>query len=224
MSFFKRSESPIERYRRLRAAGKQLITKMYDAAKGPQYDIIKAARKLTLPVQDQTLIFDGETDTTALADFYLHEMRFGGKRVVDVLADSGAELTQDERDLLAAHRNSRCSLFAIISADPVASQIKLRDVLEPRAPEVACTDINLSKCSATKPGDLLFTRLLHCADIEMSGGLVFAFRAVYRVELLNAYTARMRAVAEKERSQRTYVFFYQKNRELGMPQAYQDVA
>ena len=69
MSFFKRSESPIERYRRLRAAGKQLITKMYDAAKGPQHDIIKAARKLTLPVQDQTLIFDGETDTTALADF-----------------------------------------------------------------------------------------------------------------------------------------------------------
>ena len=58
-------------------------------------------------------------------------MRFGGKRVVDVLADSSAELAQDERDLLAAHRNSRCSLFAIISADPVASQIKLRDVLEP---------------------------------------------------------------------------------------------
>jgi len=49
VSFFKRSESPIERYRRLRAAGKQLITKMYDAAKGPEYDIIKAAKKLTLP-------------------------------------------------------------------------------------------------------------------------------------------------------------------------------
>jgi hypothetical protein len=83
------------------------------------------------------LNFDGETDTTALADFYLHEMRFGGKRIVDVLADPDTELTQDERDLLAAHRNSRCSLFAIISADAVACQIELRDLLEPAVPEVA---------------------------------------------------------------------------------------
>jgi hypothetical protein len=150
-------------------------------------------------------------------------MRFGGKRIVDVMADSGAELTQDERDLLAAHRNSRCSLFAIISADSVACQIKLRDLLEPAVPEVALTDINLSKCSAAKPGDLFFTRLLHCADIDMGAGLFFGFRAIYRVDLLNAYEARMRTVAEKERSQRRYVFFYQKNRELGMPQAYEEV-
>ena len=90
-------------------------------------------------------------------------------------------------------------------------------------PEVALTDINLSKCSAAKPGDLLFTRVLHVAEIGMSGGFFFAFGAIHRVGLLNAYEARMRAVAEKERSQRTYVFFYQKNRELGMPQAYEDV-
>jgi len=223
VSFFKRSESHIERYRRLRAAGKQLITKMYDAAKGPQYEIIKAAKKLTLPLQNRTLIFDGETDTTALADFYLHEMRFDGKRIVDVLADSGAELTPDERDLLAAHRNSRCSLFAIISADSVACQINLRDLLEPAAPEVALTDINLSNCSAAKPGDLLFTRPLHCADIDMSAGLFFAFGAIHRIGLLNSYEARMRTVGEKERAQRRYVFFYQKNRELGMPQAYEEV-
>jgi len=114
-------------------------------------------------------------------------------------------------------------VFVIISADAVASQIKLRDLLEPEAPEVALTDINLSKCSAAKPGDLLFTRLLHCADIAMGGGLFFAFGSIYRIDLLNAYEARMRTVAENERSQRTYVFFYQKNRELGMPQAYEEV-
>lgn len=221
--FFERSESHIERYRRLRALGKQLISKMYEVAKGPQYDIIKAARKLTVPVQDRTLIFDGETDTTALADFYFHEMRFGGKRIVDVLADSVAELTQEERDLLAAHRNSRCSLFMIVSADSVACQIKLRDLLEPAAPEVALTDISLSQCSAAKPGDLLFTRLLRCADINMSAGLFFAFGAIHRIELLNAYKARMLTVLEKEHWQRTYIFFYQKNRDFGMPQAYEEV-
>jgi len=70
----------------------------------------------------------------------------------------------------------------------------------------------------------LFTRVLHCADVQMSGGLFFAFRAMDRVDLLNAYEARMRTVSENERSQRTYIFFYQKNRELGMAQAYEDVA
>jgi hypothetical protein len=123
--------------------------------------------------------------------------------------------SQDERDLLAAHCNSRCSLFAIISADAVAYQLKLRDVLEPAVPEVALTDINLSKCSAAKPGDLLFTRVLHVAEIGMSGGFFFAFGAIHRVGLLNAYEARMRAVAEKERSQRTYVFFLPKEPGVG---------
>src|SRR5947208_2922281 len=87
-------------------------------------------------------------------------MRFGGKRIVDVLADSGAELTQDERDLLAAHRNSRSSLFVIVSADSVACQIKLRDPLQPSTLEVALTDINLSRCSATKPGEQCLLRFL----------------------------------------------------------------
>ena len=124
MSFFKRRESHIERYRRLRAAGKQLITKMYDAAKGPQYDIIRAAKKLTLPLQNRTLIFDGETDTTALADFYLHEMRFGGKRIVDVLADSGAELTPDERD--EYETNIRFGNFIALIQAKARRMLKLR--------------------------------------------------------------------------------------------------
>ncbi len=133
MNVVNRDESRIERDRRLRAVGKKLISKMYDAAKGPPYDIIKAAKKLTIPMEERTLIFDGETDTNALADFYLHEMRFGGRRIVDVLADSEADLSPEERELLAAHRNSRCSLFAIVSADSGACQIQLRDLLEPGA-------------------------------------------------------------------------------------------
>lgn len=223
VTVFNRSENHIEHYRRLRATGKQLISKMYDAAKGPQYSIIKAAKKLTLPVHEHTLVFDGETDTNALADFYLHEMRFGGKRIVDVLADSGVELTPDERDVLTGHCNSRCSLFVIVSVDPDACQTKLRDLLEPEAPEVAFTDINLSNCSSVEPGDMLFTRLVHCAGVTMGAGLFFAFRAVHRIHLLNAYQARMRTVTAKERSERTYVFFYQKNRQLGVPQAYAEV-
>src|SRR4051812_9625064 len=114
--------------------GKGLITKMYDATKGPQFDMIKAAKKLTIPVHGRTVCFDGETDTNALADFYLHEMRYGGKRIVDLLAESGADLTLDERELLEGHRQARCSLFAITRVDPIACQVHLHDLLETEAP------------------------------------------------------------------------------------------
>ena len=196
---------------------------MYEVARGPQYDIGKAARKLTLPVQGRTLIFDGESDTTALADFYLHEMRYGGKRIVDVLADSGVELTPDEAELLAAHRNSHCSLFEIVGTDPVAAQIKVRDLLAPGASEISFTDITLSKGLGIGRGDLLFARLVYGSGIHMSAGLFFPFDAIHRTHLINAYNARMRTVAERDRAQRTYIFFYQKSRELGLEHAYQEI-
>ena len=121
------------------------------------------------------------------------------------------------------HRDSCCSLFEIISTDSDACQIQLRDLLLPSSPDVSLTDFNLSHSSAVRLGDLLFTRVLRCADICMSGGLFFAFAASHRMGLLDTYEARMRTVIENERSQRTFVFFYQKNREFGMPQAYEEV-
>jgi hypothetical protein len=196
---------------------------MYEVAKEPHYDLIKAAKKLTLPVQARTLVFDGESDTAALADFYFHEMRYGGKRIVDVLAESGADLTLEEAEMLEAHRHARCSLFEHVSADPVTAQIHLRDLLEPGAPDAAMTDINLSHSPALQPGDMLFTRLVRCADLTMGAGMVFVFRAVHRIHLLNAYEARLGTVDEKERSPRTFVFFFKKNRELGCPREYVEV-
>jgi hypothetical protein len=217
------SEPKVERYRRLRATGKQVIGKLYAAAKDPRFDIIKAAKKLTMHVVDRTVVFDGENDTAALADFFFHEMRFGGKRILDVLAESNTDLTTDERDVLAAHCASRCSLLEFVSAAPATCDVRLRDLLEPGPEPIMLTDISMSHGTALKPGDLLFTRLVHCQGITLGAGLFFGFRAVHRLHLINAFHARMSTVAEKERSQRMYVFFYRKHRELGVAQAYVDV-
>jgi hypothetical protein len=179
----------IERYRQLRATGKRLISKLYAAARGALYDSVKAAKKLTMPVYGRTIVFDGETDMNALADFFLHEMRFGGKRIADVLAESGVDLPPDERQLLAAHRASRCSLFQVIGVNPSACQLSLRDVLEPGPSDVVLTDISLSNCGAVTPGSLIFTRIVHCDGFYISAGFFFGFRASQRVALLNAYQA-----------------------------------
>jgi hypothetical protein len=223
MSILERSETQVDRYRQLRACFQEVVSKMYDASARPEFDLLKAARKLTLPVEDETVIFDGEVDTNAFAHFYLREMRFGGKSIADVLADSAVDLTSDERLVLEAYRAARCSLFEVIQVHPAACQVDLHDLLEPGTLDVSFTDISLSNCGAMHPGDLLFTPLVHCDGVYMSGGVFFAFQAVRRIYLLNAYHARMRTVDEKEKSQRTFIFFYQKNREFGAEQEYRDM-
>ena len=68
--------SIIDDYKRLRAASQVLVSKLRDAVPPFEFDIVKAAKKLTIPTQGRTLIFDeGETETAALMDFYLHEFR-----------------------------------------------------------------------------------------------------------------------------------------------------
>ena len=49
--------------------------------------MIKAATMLTLPVSERTLLFDGETDMNALADFWIHELRRGGKIMMEHIAE-----------------------------------------------------------------------------------------------------------------------------------------
>lgn len=213
-------ESHLEHYRRLRMAGRQLISKLHEVARDPSFDLFKAGRKLTIPVRGRTFIFDSPGQMGVLMDFYFHEMRYANRRIVDVLAESNTELTPDEHDLLTAHRVSHCSFFTALSSDPDICQIRLQDLLEPKATEIPLTDISLSQTITC--GDLLFMRIVNCQGVHMSGGIFFPFRAVHRLHLLNAYAERMRTVPDKERSLRAYVFFFRRCREIGIDHAYEE--
>jgi hypothetical protein len=211
----------IEIYRHVLMTGRQVILKLHQTAKHPDFDLSQAARKLTLKMRDRMLLFIGSEEMPALMDFFFHEMRYRGRRIVDVLAESGADLTEDEREVLNARRVARCSLFSIVSVDPDACLVRLRDQLDSAASESDMTDINLSK-SPIALGDLLFTRLVTCRGIHMGGGILFPFAAVHRLHLLNSYFERMRTVPDKERSLRSYVFFFRKCREIGIRHAYEE--
>jgi hypothetical protein len=58
--------------------------------------MLRAAKKLTIPIQSGTLVFDGETATSALMDFYMHEFFKGGRRMVDCCDPVAAGLSQKE--------------------------------------------------------------------------------------------------------------------------------
>ncbi|MGI8604911.1 MAG: hypothetical protein ACR2OZ_18225 [Verrucomicrobiales bacterium] len=220
------SEQPdlIERYKRLRIIGRGLVPKVLEATRHLDFDMIKAAKKLTLPVSGRTLIFDeGETDTNAFIDFYLHEFRVGGRRVVDCCDPEAMGLSPDERDLLEAHRSTRASLFDVLAVDAANELLQMRDLLASDKPDVRLTDLSLSSMDNVAGNLLLFVRVLACQGIEMSSGCFFSFSPRHRQRLLDAHALRMKTVAPAEYSQRTFIFFYQRHREFGEAEAYAEV-
>jgi len=51
-----------------------------EATRHLDFDMVKAARKMTLPTEERTFIFDSETDQNALLDFYVCEYRRGERQ------------------------------------------------------------------------------------------------------------------------------------------------
>lgn len=213
----------IKDYKRLRAAGRELIGKI-NTGIPLDFDLMKAAKKLTIPVRGRTFIFDDEElDSTALIDFFLHEFRSGGRRPIDCCDPDRMGLSADERALLAAHKTSRTSLFEITASDPKTARLTFRDVLEPETPEVLLSDISLSSCPSAARKPLAFMRVLECMGIQMTSGLFFIFSSGLRETLLEDYRARMHSVPASESAQRAFIFFYQRHRAYGEAQRFADV-
>ena len=211
----------IDDYKRFRAASKGLVSKLRDAVPPFEFDIVKAAKKLTIPTQGRTLIFDeGETETAALMDFYLHEFRAGGRRLIDCCDPEKAGLLADEKALLDAHKSSRASLFEVVETEPKTARLRLRDMLEPWEPDVMLSDLSMSSAKDLPGSVLLYLRVMSCQNIQMSSGCFFTFSMRQRERLLSAFSSRMKTVPPGERSQRAFIFFYQRYREFGEPQAY----
>ncbi len=214
----------IKDYKRLRAAGRELIGKITTDVVPLDFDLVKAAKKLTIPVRGRTVIFDDEEfDSTALIDFFLHEFRVGGRRPIDCCDPDRMGLSADERALLMAHKAARTSLFETMASDPKTARLTLRDVLEPETPEVLLSDISFSSSSSAANRPLVFLRVLECTGIQMSSGLFFTFPAGLRETLREAYQARMNSVPASERAQRAFIFFFQRHRACGEAHAFADV-
>jgi len=213
------SQKNIEQYKHLRAVDRGLQTKVRDATQSLDFDILKAAKKLTIPVSGRTLVFEGEEDSTALMDFFFHEFRKGSRRLLDCCDPDAMGLSPDERDLLEAHRQGRTSLFDIVGTDGKNAQVHLRDVLAPGERDVMLTDIALSEMSEIAWQGVLFVRVLACQGIEMSSGCFFAFSREHRERLCDGYSHRMKTVPAGDVSERRFIYFFQQHREFGDAQA-----
>ena len=188
------------------------------------FDIIKAAKKMTLPIAEQTLIFDGETDQNALLDFYVCEYRRGGKTKVEACESQATNLSPLQAEQLRALRASSTSLFEAHSVIAVRHQIILRDLLEPERPDFPLTDMGLSATvNRYNARILLFTRIISLYGFHMTSGFSFGFSPTHGPMLVAGYHERMKTVLPQDRAERRFVFFYQMHQKYGQEQEYQDV-
>ena len=211
-----------QRYEMVRALSKSVNSKLLGHRWPFENSVVKSARKLTVPVQERSIVFEDELDSAALADFHYHEMRFGGKRLVD-WADAGT-LGLDEREasLLDAMRAARAGFFDVVEANPKDATIRLKSILPEAGEEVVLSDIALSACANEIGPILLFVRVVRFEDVAMSSGVFFGFPMGERERLLTAHRIRMGTVKEADRSLRRFVFFYRQFQQHGLNQALAD--
>ena len=212
-------------YKELRAASKSVHSKVLDATKGLKgFDLIKIARRLTLPISGQTLLFHDETAQNAFFDFWYHEYRVEGRSLAESVDTAKAGLTELELKMLEAHRRSRTSLFQIEEAFPIEHQVRMRDLLEPEQPEIVLTDFGLSE--SLTPQVLkaaLFFRLVTLGEVSMSSGVFFVFPKPFLPEVLRTYDQNRKFVPAADLPQKRFIFFFRRYHLTGVEQQYQDI-
>ena len=211
-------------YQEIRAAGKAMHSKVTKATIHLEFNMLRIAKRMTLPLAGRTLVFDGEAAQNAFFDFWLHEYRVNGKSLVESVDPVAAGLDPLETETLEAHRQARTSFFATEAVLPDSHQVRLRDLLEPDRPETLLTDLGLSASMQFIGTRLaLFCRRVVVRDLAMTSGFSFGFEPEHVPGILQAHRQRMKKVAPPDFSEARFVFFFQKHRQKGVEQEYQDV-
>jgi hypothetical protein len=211
-------------YQTIRAAGKAMHPKALDATRHLDFNPIRIAKRMTLPVTGRTLVFDGEVAQNAFFDFWTHEYRVDGKTLIEHVDPAAAGLSPLETEVLQAARQARTSFFQIEEVAPAEPQLRLRDLLEPDRPDAWLTDLGMSDSMRRFRVKLaLFCRLITVRDITMTSGFSFGFEPDRVPGMLQAYRQKTKKVPPEALPEARFIFFFGKFRQLGIEQSYQDV-
>ena len=184
------------------------------------FDLVSAATKLSLSVQQKTLIFENETEQPALVDFYLFDYRPKGKSLAESCAFAPGDLTPLESAIHRENLASHTSLFEVREVHPEQPCILLRDRLNPTAPERWLTDFSLSATFRRMDRKVfMFTRTIAHQSIHHTGGFSFIFDEKVGHALAEEYRRATWSVPTPLRDRRRTGWFLHHNRQHGLPQA-----
>jgi hypothetical protein len=218
------ADSPeIVTYKRIRAAGKSWCSKIMAHPACKHFEIVKAAKKLTLSVEDRTIIFEDEAEQAVLMDYFLFDYCPDGKSLAESCVFTPGELTPIEAEFHQANLVSRTSLFEVTGVHDREPKILLRDRLTKDTPELWLTDVGLSETFRRMRQILLYTRVVNLKGLHFTGGFSFVFDLKHASALTDGYGRAMWSIPESRRAHRRTGFFLGLNRKIGMEQAYHDI-
>ncbi len=105
-------------------------------------------------------------------DFIINERINGDKSSAQLFLESKHTKNDIEKEILNAQISSYTSLFEVHSINRNTKVVTLKDLLKKRA-SIGITDIGLSE--SLDRNILIFTRIIHFDDFNMSSGLAFLF-------------------------------------------------
>jgi len=215
----------VAQYIEIRKAALALYRRFLEASGRVNYSPLHAARRLTLARSGKTLIFADEADSAAFADYVMFEFAVDGTTLIQRVAPMLTDLSDLDQEILKGWLNPRTSLFQITAAQAAHQRVELQDLLEPERPRLWFSDINLSRSMdgmVVRPA--LFSRLVSVAGLCIGSGSFFIFHPELVPGLVQSYRRKMKSVPEAERSERRFIHFYQKNRDLGEPRMVEDAS
>ena len=185
----KSSQILIKRYIQIRNISKELNSKIIKNGFNRNI-IMKAAGLLGIAGKNDSVTFASEAESDVLTDFVIYERISGSRSVVETYQEKIVGINNIEKIILEAFTSSYTSLFKIIAVSEPEKTLLISDILN-KKDNLKLIDINFSETS--KPGMLLFTRLVPFNKFNMTSGISFIFPDSQEKYLINKHrtTGRM---------------------------------
>jgi len=157
------------------------------------------------------LVFDSENETKYLFDRIIYDVPWDGKSAVEHFeAEDDSQLSEMEKEILQAMKNSYFSLFEVVGSVS-GEYVQLADLLLDN--QIELMDISMS--ITVSEGTLLATRILNIQDICMTTGAGYPFQAEQKDILISELKAQQTARrGRRNRSIRSKDFSDPKNYSL----------
>jgi hypothetical protein len=201
-------------YRDIRESGKELGSKIFNyVVDKNKHELISAAKILGL-WDGRKFIFDSEEDSNTLMDFMVFEKPGQNTPAFKRFHLSNPGLNDVQLEHINGMYHNFSSLFEVKSIDKMGNTLILTDILDNNRKEYLLMDVGMSR--TVHDGFLMFTRLIPIRDINMTSGVSFGFKSMYKDKLLSAISLATFQKRRKLNSNEMYVLMHNKNRQFGL--------
>lgn len=160
------TEADVERYKRLRLAGRRLNQRL--TATVPRRAMEDIGRALDI-LRNGTLIFGSKHVTNVHMDCCLYDWMEGGRSLVRKFAEeSPPPEGSDEREVIEAYLRARYSLLRVEECVPGAG-VRATDILRDR--EIFLLDMGMSSCPGIE-GGAVASRIIPIGEFWMTSGAI----------------------------------------------------